>query len=73
MKTEELTITIFRSTFPRKLMSELESLGWKVEQPYHNIFYLSGKIDIPVQIVITKDLGEEYNALQIVYWNEGRA
>ena len=66
VKTEELTITIFQSTFPRKLMSELESLGWKVEQPYHNIYYLSGMIGIPVQIVITKDLGEEYNALQIL-------
>ena len=69
VRTEELTIKIFRSTFPRKLMSELESLGWEVEQPYHNIFYLSGKIDIPVQIVITKDLGEEYNALQILTGN----
>ena len=66
VRTEDITITIFRSSFPRKLMGELEALGWNVEQPYHNIFYLSGMIGIPVQIVVTKDLGEEYLPLQIL-------
>ena len=66
VRTADLTISIFRNSFPRKLMGELEALGWKVEQPYHNIFYLSGMIGIPVQIVVTKDLGEEYLPLQIL-------
>ena len=66
VRTGDITITIFRNSFPRKLMGELDALGWKVEQPYHNIFYLSGMIGIPIQIVVTKDLGEEYLPLQIL-------
>ena len=66
VRTGDITITIFRNSFPRKLMGELDALGWRVEQPYHNIFYLSGMIGIPIQIVVTKDLGEEYLPLQIL-------
>ena len=66
VETEELTITLFRSSHPRKLLEELSEHGWTVEQPYHNIFYVSGKVDIPIQIVVAKDLGDEYIPLQIL-------
>ena len=66
VKTDELTISIFRSSFPNKLLNDLTSLGWTVEQPYHNIFYVSGNVNIPIQIVVTKDLGDEYIPLQIL-------
>ena len=66
VEIDELTITIFRSSFPRKLLAGLTERGWIVEQTYHNIFYLSGKVDVPIQIVVTQDLGDEYIPLQIL-------
>ena len=66
VSSEELTISIFRSTPPQKLLVDLAEQGWRVERPYHNIFYLSGKVDIPIQIVVTRDLGEAYLPLSIL-------
>ena len=62
---DDVTITIFRSTFPRGLFRTLEKEGWSIEERYHNIFYLTGAI-IPIQIVVVKDLGEDYLPLQIL-------
>ena len=63
---DEVTITIFRSSFPRALFEKLEGSGWRIEERYHNIFYLSGKIDIPIQIVVANELGSEYLPLEIL-------
>ena len=41
-------------------------MGWTVEEKYHNIFYLSGFVEIPIQIVVARDLGDEYLPLQIL-------
>ena len=62
---DDISITIFRSAYPRALFSQLGKLGWTVKEEYHNIFYITGYI-IPIQIVITKDLGEEYLPLLIL-------
>ena len=63
---EEVTVTIIRSAFPRKLLLDLRRGGWTVEEPYHNIFYLSGFCKLPMQIVVTRDLGDVYIPLQIL-------
>ena len=63
---DDITITIFRSAYPRELFRQLGQLGWRVEEKYHNIFYLTGYIDLPIQIVVTRDLGEEYLPLLIL-------
>ena len=63
---EEVTITIIRPAFPRTLMQTLRESGWTVEERYHNIFYLSGQVCIPIQIVVARDLGEEYIPLQLL-------
>ena len=66
VKENEITITILRSAFPRELFKKLDRWGWNISEPYHNIYYLRDKIDIPIQIVITKELGEDYLPLQIL-------
>lgn len=63
---EDLTITIIRSAYPKALFEQLKQMGWAVEEKYHNIFYLSGIGTIPIQIVVAKDLGDEYLPLQIL-------
>ena len=69
VSADEVTITIIRSAFPRQLMRDLKEHGWKIDEPYKNIFYLSGKVDIPIQLVVAKDLGDEYIPLQILTGN----
>ena len=62
----DVTITIFRSSFPRGLFGTLEKDGWMIEERYHNIFYLTRQICVPIQIVVARDLGEDYLPLQIL-------
>ena len=66
IRIDELTVTIFRSSFPRELFKKLKARGWSIEEKYHNIFYLTGHVSISVQIVIARDLGPEYLPLQIL-------
>ena len=66
VSADEVTITIFRTSFPRKLLKELEDHGWIIEEKYHNIIYLTGKIDIPIQIVVARELGDDYIPLEIL-------
>ena len=73
VSAEEVSITVLRTAFPRKLFGELQRHGWTVAQPYHNIFYLSGKVSIPIQIVVAKELGDEYLPLQILTGNAREA
>ena len=63
---EDLTITIIRSAYPKALFEQLKQMGWAVEEKYHNIYYLSGRESIPIQIMVAKDLGNEYLPLQIL-------
>ena len=66
---EDISITIFRSAYPRALFNQLGKLGWKVEEKYHNVYYLTGFINLPIQVVVAKDLGEEYLPLLILTGN----
>ena len=59
----EITITIIRSAYPVELFKQLKELGWTIEEKSKNIFYLSGIISIPIQIVIPKDMDEVYTPL----------
>ena len=66
---EDISITIFRSSYPRTLFTQLGKLGWTVEEKYHNVYYLTGYINLPIQVVVARDLGEEYLPLLILTGN----
>ena len=64
---EELTISIFRHNYPRKLIKELNDSGKEVENPYPGVYYIKKLICIPVQIVVTKELkGDVFLPLRIM-------
>ncbi len=64
---EELTISIFRHRYPSKLMSQLKESGYVIENPTSGIYYIKGLVDIPVQIVVSKDLDDEaFAALKVM-------
>ena len=63
----ELTITIFRSTYPRKLFGMWKENNREIENSAPGVYLLKGLIDIPLQIVVSKELrDEDFRALRIM-------
>ena len=67
---KELSISIFREVYPRKLFQILGSLGMKIERPYPGIYYLRGWQAMPdTQIVVTGELDGKHRALRVLSKN----
>ena len=64
---EELTISIFRESYPRELFAELEKSGMTIKEPYHGIYYISGQVLFDTQVVVTGRLGKRsHSSLKIL-------
>lgn len=64
---EEITMSLFCSSYPRELFEELKKNGYTLEEKYPGIYYVIGSIPIPVQIVIISRLEKEkHSALRIL-------
>ena len=48
---------------PAKTFKEIQSLDGVVEQKYPGIYYISGLIHMPTQIIVQSELGKEKNAV----------
>ena len=56
----ELTISIFRESYPREMFEAMKNLGMEIKEQYPGIYYISGKqILFDTQIVVTKQLDKE--------------
>ena len=66
---EELTVSIFRDTCPNELFETLKRSGAQIEEKYPGIYYVTGIVHIPVQIVVTRQLGNGHAALKILSHN----
>ena len=63
----ELTISIFRHAYPKKMFKDLRKFGATIEKVAPGIYYIKGVISIPVQIVVTRELEEgKHTALTIL-------
>lgn len=57
---DELTISIFRESYPREMFEAMKNLGMEIKEYYPGIYYISGKqILFDTQIVVTKQLDKE--------------
>ena len=56
---KELTITILRSRKPVKLFKGLKSDGYMVKSTAPGVYLLSGFIDMPIQVIVMKELADE--------------
>ena len=57
---DELTISIFRESYPREMFEAMKNLGMEIKEPYPGIYYISGKQAMfDTQIVVTKQLDKE--------------
>ena len=56
----ELTISIFRESYPREMFEAMKNLGMEIKEQYPGIYYISGKQTLfDTQIVVTKQLDKE--------------
>lgn len=53
----ELTVSIFRESYPRELFEKMRELGLEIEEHYPGIYYISGdQTMFDTQIVVTRQL-----------------
>ena len=66
ISVKDISITILRSSQPRKAIAELKEDGYTVENKYPGIYYIYGMVDIRLQIVVSSELvGDEYVPLRL--------
>jgi flagellar hook-associated protein FlgK len=71
---EELTATMIRDTYPRELMAALEAMGMSIQQKFPGIYYVTGALLFPVQIVVGSQLSpEQHSSLRILSNNAKEA
>ena len=69
---EEITVSIFRHAFPRKLFKSLQDSGGSVEKASEGIYYVKGPLaPFPTQIVVMKDLPPK-NTRFSASWHQGQ-
>ena len=67
IKEDELTLTFVREAYPVKLISALKADGHEVERRYPGIYYVTGNLMFPVQIVVTGQLeAKEHLSLRVL-------
>jgi hypothetical protein len=64
---QELTVSMFRAKHPRKLFNELKREGYEIEKKYPGIYYVTGNLPFPAQIVVTSELDPKtHSSLRIL-------
>ena len=64
-RQEEMTVTLIRQRYPAKLMRYLKQNGCKIIRVYPGIYYISGNVMFPLQIVVTTA-----NETRIMEWEK---
>lgn len=59
VRSEELTVSLVREKYPEELFSQLGRIGCAREEKYPGIFYITGNLLFPVQILVTGQLTKE--------------
>ena len=63
VKAGQVTGTLIKDGKPAKAFKEIQALGGAVEKRYPGIYYISGLIHMPTQIIVQSELGREKNAV----------
>ena len=63
----ELTVSIFRATRPEKMFLTLQKYGHKIKEKYSGIYYVTERLPLPAQIIVTQELEpREHRSLRIL-------
>ncbi len=64
---DQITVSLFRDTYPRELFKALEESGRTIEQPYPGIYYIKGRLMFDTQIVVMKQLeADRHSAFRVL-------
>ncbi len=64
---KDLTVSIFRHTYPRNLFMALHDSGATVKKAHEGVYRIEGLISFPTQIIVTGELAKgEHSALKIL-------
>jgi hypothetical protein len=69
---QELTVSMFRAGKPVELFEELKSMGHGIENRFPGIYYITGNLLFPVQIVVTSELSPETHSTLRVLTNKAK-
>jgi hypothetical protein len=59
---EELTVSLFRETYPREMFDALKRLGATIEEKFPGIYYVKGLVFFDTQIVVTGQLSKNFHS-----------
>lgn len=62
----DITVTMIREAYPRELIKSLKMTGITVTEQYPGIYYLSGNVMFPTQIIVTGRLSSDHASLRIL-------
>ena len=72
--SEEVTMTLIRSSRPNKVIDGLKQSGYRVCQSQPGVYTVEGIVDLPLQIIVTKELvGDDYVPLRLQRKNADRS
>ena len=57
---EELTVSFVREGKPRKLFDYFKEQGFRISMPENGIYYIKRQYHIDMQVIVTRELGDEY-------------
>jgi hypothetical protein len=64
---DELTVSMFRETYPRELFAQLKKQGAQIEERFPGIYYVTGGTLFDTQIVVTNQLNKEtHSSLRVL-------
>lgn len=59
IKEDDITMTLIRAVKPTGLFQYFKKHGYQISSPCHGIYYISGKVLFPAQIIVSKELEPE--------------
>ena len=62
--SNEITLSIIRDEYPRKLISELKRQNAKIEKKLDGIYYVSGKYPFSIQLIVLNQIGPDNKGLR---------
>ena len=70
---EEMTVSIFRHAYPREMFKALENSGFTITKKFEGVYYVSGAVRIPTQVVVTSRLPKgKYEAFKALAKNAAK-
>lgn len=70
---EEITVSIFRESYPRELFKALKKEGQKIEERFPGIYYISGHVLFDTQIIVMRRVeAERHRGLKMLNHNVSR-